>query len=71
MQTCQRAGIKVRMVTGDNILTAKAIAKEAGIYTDGIAIEGPEFRAMSEEEQRDLAPNLQVCCPLIYSCDAL
>jgi calcium-translocating P-type ATPase len=33
--TCQRAGIFVRMVTGDNIETAKAIAKQAGILTEG------------------------------------
>ena len=31
--TCQRAGITVRMVTGDNLLTAKAIARECGILT--------------------------------------
>ena len=28
---CNRAGVKVRMVTGDNIETALAIAEEAGI----------------------------------------
>ena len=33
--TCQRAGIFVRMVTGDNLETAKAIAKQAGILTEG------------------------------------
>jgi Ca2+-transporting ATPase len=32
--TCQRAGIFVRMVTGDNIETARAIAKQAGILTE-------------------------------------
>jgi P-type Ca2+ transporter type 2C len=30
---CQHAGVFVRMVTGDNVWTAKAIAKECGIYT--------------------------------------
>ena len=35
--TCQRAGIFVRMVTGDNIETAKAIAKQAGILTEGMS----------------------------------
>lgn len=58
---CRAAGITVRMVTGDNITTAKAIARECGILTDdGIAIEGPEFREKSEEELLKLIPNLQV-----------
>jgi len=30
---CKRAGIFVRMVTGDNVETAKKIAEQAGIYT--------------------------------------
>lgn len=33
--TCQAAGITVRMVTGDNIHTAKHIARECGILTGG------------------------------------
>lgn len=59
--TCRSAGITVRMVTGDNINTAKAIARECGILTDdGIAIEGPEFREKRQEELLTLIPKIQV-----------
>lgn len=58
---CIKAGVFPRMVTGDNINTAKAIAKECGIYTaGGLAMEGPEFRKMSKQEQREVIPKLQV-----------
>ncbi|CAG8599744.1 1774_t:CDS:2, partial [Ambispora gerdemannii] len=56
----RKAGVYVRMITGDNIATAKAIARNAGILTKGVAITGPEFRKMSEDEQRKLVPRLQV-----------
>ncbi|XP_062187697.1 calcium-transporting ATPase 1, plasma membrane-type-like isoform X2 [Phragmites australis] len=61
VKTCHAAGINVRMVTGDNINTAKAIARECGILTDdGIAIEGPEFRVKSPDEMREIIPRIQV-----------
>lgn len=58
---CQRAGVFVRMVTGDNIMTAKAIAQECGIFTPGgIAIEGPKFRQLSTRQMNQIIPRLQV-----------
>ncbi|KZV47281.1 calcium-transporting ATPase 11, plasma membrane-type [Dorcoceras hygrometricum] len=61
VKTCLNAGIVVRMVTGDNIHTAKAIARECGILTDdGIAIEGPDFREKSNQEMQEIIPKLQV-----------
>ncbi|KAM4091843.1 hypothetical protein ACJW30_09G166700 [Castanea mollissima] len=59
--TCLAAGITVCMVTGDNIYTAKAIARECGILTeDERAIEGQEFRSMSPEQMKDIIPRIQV-----------
>ena len=60
--TCKRAGIVVRMVTGDNVHTAQHIARECGILTEGgLALEGPNFRSMPEQELIRLLPRLQVC----------
>ncbi|KAI0429324.1 hypothetical protein F5Y09DRAFT_261091 [Xylaria sp. FL1042] len=61
VKECQRAGVIVRMVTGDNKLTAQAIAKECGIlHPDGVVLEGPEFRNMSKLSQNEIIPRLQV-----------
>ena len=61
VRTAQNAGVTVRMVTGDNIATAKAIARQCGILTnDGMAIEGPEFRNMTPAEVDSILPTLQV-----------
>jgi len=61
VRLCQKAGITVRMVTGDYILTARTIAKQCGILTDeGVAIEGPEFAKLSDEELDEILPRLQV-----------
>ncbi|KAK7928455.1 putative calcium P-type ATPase [Apiospora marii] len=59
--SCQKAGVMVRMVTGDNKLTAQAIAKECGILQpEGLVMEGPEFRNLSRTQQESIIPRLQV-----------
>ena len=59
---CQRAGITVRMVTGDNIDTARAIARRCGIMTDAHeAMEGSAFRRMAADEPVPI--NGHVRCP--------
>ena len=61
VKQCQAAGVKVRMVTGDNVLTASAIATECGIKTPGgLVLEGPKFRQMSDEEMNEIIPRLEV-----------
>ncbi|KAK0714425.1 hypothetical protein B0T21DRAFT_297287 [Apiosordaria backusii] len=63
IEDCKRAHVKVRMVTGDNLLTGRAIAKECGIYNPkegGIAMEGPVFRRKTPEELKELVPKLEV-----------
>ncbi|RDW58550.1 Calcium-transporting ATPase [Aspergillus mulundensis] len=57
---CHHAGVTVRMVTGDNMVTAKAIATDCGIYTGGIVMEGPKFRTLSDAEFDEVLPRLQV-----------
>lgn len=61
VRRCQEAGVFVRMVTGDNFTTAKAIAAECGIYSaGGVAMDGPTFRKLSPSQLDSVIPRLQV-----------
>ncbi|KAE8371309.1 hypothetical protein BDV26DRAFT_302840 [Aspergillus bertholletiae] len=61
IRMCHSAGVQVKMVTGDNINTASAIASSCGIKNgDGIVMEGPEFRRLTETEIDCIIPRLQV-----------
>ncbi|XP_063303179.1 plasma membrane calcium-transporting ATPase 1 isoform X2 [Pelobates fuscus] len=57
IRKCQRAGITVRMVTGDNISTARAIATKCGILHPGedfICVEGKEFNRRIRNEKGEI-----------------
>lgn len=61
VKLCQKAGVVVRMVTGDNKLTAQAIAKECGILQpNSVIMEGPDFRNLSKRQQEEIIPRLHV-----------
>lgn len=54
---CKRAGITVRMVTGDNVNTARAIATKCGILTPGddfLCLEGKEFNRLIRNEKGEV-----------------
>lgn len=54
VQECSRAGIDVKIVTGDTSATAVEIARQIGVWNDilpdGVQITGPDFEALSDEE---------------------
>ncbi|XP_035257987.1 plasma membrane calcium-transporting ATPase 1-like isoform X5 [Anguilla anguilla] len=57
IRKCQRAGITVRMVTGDNINTARAIATKCGILQPGgdfLCMEGKEFNRRIRNEKGEI-----------------
>ena len=61
VETMNRAGVQVVMVTGDRKETAVAIAKEAGIYTDGdLVLTHDELDALSDDEVKERLPKLKV-----------
>src|SRR5213076_3545754 len=56
--TAKTAGIKVRMITGDHAVTAKAIGDQLGI--DGRAVTGAEFAAMPDEQLMEAIDDIGV-----------
>lgn len=63
---CKEAGVTVRMVTGDNLNTAKSISRACHILTpddlsnDYAYMEGPAFRKLTDAERTRIAPRLKV-----------
>ncbi|KAI3449693.1 hypothetical protein Pfo_006358 [Paulownia fortunei] len=66
IQSCRVAGVDIKMITGDNIFTAMAIATECGILepdkkvATGEVIEGVEFRNYTPEERMLKVNNIRV-----------
>lgn len=56
---CRTAGIRVKIVTGDTTATALEIARQIGV-TEGEAITGPEWAALSDEDAYKLCENIRV-----------
>ncbi|EIF51603.1 MULTISPECIES: cation-transporting P-type ATPase [Sulfurovum] len=52
VQVCNKAGIRVKMITGDHGATARAIAKQLKLVNTDDVLTGTELESMSEEELR-------------------
>ncbi len=60
---CHRAGIKVVMITGDHVKTAKTVARKVGISrkeTEPYTLSGVELNSINDEELFKLAPKVDV-----------
>ncbi|PHU09998.1 Calcium-transporting ATPase 8, plasma membrane-type [Capsicum chinense] len=65
VESCRDAGVGIKMITGDNVFTAKSIAFECGILQPGedlniAVIEGPAFRNYSKEERMKIVEKIRV-----------
>ncbi len=61
IKNCRGAGIEVKMLTGDNIRTARAIANELHMLDeDHIAVEASDIEKMSDEELKEALKKIQV-----------
>ncbi|MDE2180707.1 MAG: cation-translocating P-type ATPase [candidate division NC10 bacterium] len=60
IETCEHAGIKPVMITGDHPLTAQAVARELGLLKTGRVVTGAELEAMSEAEFECEVENIDV-----------
>ena len=61
IRNCRSAGIEVKMLTGDNIRTARAIANELHMLDDDhIAVEASDIEKMTDEELKEALKKIQV-----------
>lgn len=60
VQQCQAAGVRVKMITGDHVLTARAIGAEMGIGDGTTALTGQELDTMSDDQLRQIVGPVDV-----------
>ena len=60
VQTCDKAGIRVKMITGDHGATALAIAKQLKLINTKDVLTGQELELMSEDDLRQLVHDVDV-----------
>jgi len=61
IETCERAGIRVMMITGDHPLTAEAIARELGLLKNGRVLTGAELANLDDAALREELATVDVC----------
>ena len=60
VRTCEEAGIRPVMITGDHPLTAEAVAREIGLLTDGSTVTSSELESMDGDELARAVETIQV-----------
>lgn len=61
IRNCRSAGIEVKMLTGDNIRTARAIANELHMLDDDhIAVEAADIEKLTDEDLKEALKKIQV-----------
>ncbi|QLI73658.1 Calcium-transporting ATPase 2 [Metarhizium brunneum] len=65
VQDCRTASVSVKMVTGDNVETARAVGRECGILTtrppeQGLVMEGQQFRQLPHDQKVTAAKDIRV-----------
>ncbi|SDB57028.1 potassium and/or sodium efflux P-type ATPase [Desulfonatronum thiosulfatophilum] len=60
MEDCDSAGIRVKMITGDHVVTATAIGLQLGIGDGKTALTGKDIESMSDEQLQEQIPDVDI-----------
>ena len=62
---CRRAGIRVVMITGDHVATARSIARTIGLDGGGAVLTGADIDAMDDDSLGERAATVSVCARVV------